>query len=129
MARKRRKPKVLRSGFEDTVAAELKAKKVKFGYETLKIKYEIPSKMHTYTPDFVLDNGVIIEAKGKFDAASRKKMLLVKQQWPDLDIKMLFMRDNKIAKNSNTYYSEWCEKNDIDYAVGGIPDSWLNSKR
>lgn len=56
-------------------------------------------------------------------------MALVVEQNPDLDIRMLFMRDNKIAKNSKTRYSDWCKKRGIVYAVselGEIPEDWVN---
>lgn len=119
--------KKLKSGFEKKVAAYLEQNKVPFEYETLKVKYVVPTKNRTYNPDFILPNGVIIEAKGKLDRAVREKMALVIEQNPDLDIRMLFMRDNKIAKNSKTRYSDWCKKRGIPYAIsesGHIPDEW-----
>jgi hypothetical protein len=79
-----------------------------------------------YTPDFFLENGVIIETKGRFTAADRRKMVAVKRDHPDVEIKMLFMKDNKIHKNSKTHYSDWCMENDYDFAVKEIPRSWIN---
>lgn len=114
----------VRSGFEAKLLKQLKATKTKFGYESTKIKYVVPERVATYTPDFVLKNGIIIEAKGKFTSADRKKMILVRDQNPELDIRLVFMRDNKISKVSKTTYSMWSEKNGFDYAIGEIPESW-----
>lgn len=79
-----------RSGLEDDVQKQLTEAGVPFEYETLKLKYEMPATVHTYTPDFKLPNGIIIETKGIFDADDRKKHLLVKAQHPDLDIRFVF---------------------------------------
>lgn len=119
----------LKSGFEKKVVANLTVNKIPFEYETLKVPYVVPAKKRTYHPDFILPNGVIIEAKGKLDRLVREKMALVIEQNPDLDIRMLFMRDNKIAKNSKTKYSDWCKKRGIVYAIsedGIIPEDWVN---
>ena len=70
-----------RSGLEDNISKDLKERKVTFEYETLKIKYEVHEN-RTYTPDFILPNGVIIESKGRFTTVDRKKHLLVKKQHP-----------------------------------------------
>jgi hypothetical protein len=123
------KPKQLKSGFEKKVAAYLSSNKVPFEYETLRVPFTVPAKKRTYNPDFMLPNGVIIEAKGKLDRDVREKMALVLEQNPTLDIRILFMRNNKIAKNSKTRYSDWCEKRGITYAVseqGHVPEEWLS---
>lgn len=115
----------VRSGFEAKIVEQLRAKKVKFEYETLKLKYVLPETKHTYTPDFSLPNGVIIEAKGKLDPATRKKMMAVKNSHPDLDIRFVFQRDNPIRKGSKTTYSMWSEKAGFPWAIGEVPDDWL----
>ena len=115
-----------RSGFEQEVSNNLKLRQVDFDYEALKLKYEVPARTATYTPDFILHNGIIVESKGRFLAADRKKMLLVKLHNPTLDIRLLFQNaKNKIAKNSKTTYADWCVKNNFKYAEGTIPDSWI----
>ena len=43
-----------------------------------------------YKPDFVLNNGIIIEAKGWFKARDRVKHLLIQEQYPELDIRFCF---------------------------------------
>lgn len=116
-----------RSGLELDVSRDLTQRNVKFEYETLKLKYEVPARRSVYTPDFILHNGIIVESKGRFTAADRKKMLLVKEHNPDLDIRLLFSNaNNKIAKNSKTTYADWCQKNGFKYADKVIPDSWIH---
>jgi hypothetical protein len=116
-----------RSGFESKLAHQLKRSGVEFKYETLTIEYQ---KVSTYTPDFILPNGIIIEAKGVWTVEDRTKHLLVRKQHPHLDIRMVFMQaSNKINKRSKTTYAMWCEKKGIKYANKVIPKSWLSQKR
>ena len=113
-----------RSGFEQTLANQLQRSGVAFEYETVKLEYQ---KIATYTPDFILPNGIIIEAKGVWTVEDRTKHLLVRQQHPHLDIRLVFMNAfNKIRKGSNTTYARWCEKKNIIYANKTIPKSWLS---
>jgi hypothetical protein len=113
-----------RSGFEATLANQLKRGGVSFQYETLQLEY---TKTATYTPDFILPNGIIIEAKGLWTVEDRTKHLLVREQHPHLDIRLVFMNAfNKIRKGSNTTYAAWCEKKNIQYANKTIPKSWLS---
>jgi len=127
--RKRRKKRSsptsrYRSGFEQTLANQLKRSGVAFEYETVKLEYK---KVATYTPDFILPNGIIIEAKGLWTVEDRTKHLLVREQHPHLDIRLVFMNAfNKIRKGSNTTYARWCEKKNILYANKTIPKSWLS---
>jgi len=114
-----------RSGLEDVISEDLKKRGVDFGYETVKIKWQlIESK--TYTPDFILPNGIIIESKGRFVPDDRKKHLKVREQNPELDIRFVFSNSrNKIRKGSKTTYAMWCEKNNFLYADKRIPDKWI----
>lgn len=112
-----------RSGFEQTLANQLSRSGVAFEYETIKLEYQ---KVATYTPDFILPNGIIIEAKGLWTVEDRTKHLLVREQHPHLDIRLVFMNAfNKIRKGSNTTYARWCEKKNILYANKQIPKQWL----
>lgn len=99
-------------------------------YEGEKVKYTVPAKNRNYIPDFRLPNGIYVEAKGKFDREAREKMALVVEQNPDKDIRLLFMRNNKIAKGSKTTYTDWCRARGIASAVsvhGHIPEEWLQA--
>jgi len=118
----------LRSGFEKRVATHLDSKNISYKYEDEKIEYTIPETKHKYIPDFTLSNGIRIEVKGNFDAKSRQKMAYVTEQNPDLDVRMVFMSDNKISKSSKTRYSDWCLKRSIDFIIspsGTLPIMWL----
>jgi hypothetical protein len=116
-----------RSGLEDTIANQLDMMRVKYTYEEKKISYTVPESKHTYTPDFVLSNGIIIETKGRFVTADRKKHLFVKQQHPELDIRFVFSNPRcKISKVSKTTYADWCDKYGFKYSAKMIPEEWIN---
>lgn len=115
-----------RSGLEDKVSKDLTSKGILFEYEKLKIKYSVPVADKTYTPDFRLPSGIIVETKGRFDLADRQKHMLVKQQHPDLDIRFVFTNSKtKIRKGSPTSYGDWCSKNGFLYSDKLIPQEWL----
>lgn len=122
---KRRKYKIkYRSTFEEKVTKELTEAGVGFKYEAMKITYQ--KKPSAYTPDLILENGIIVEIKGFFDSEDRAKHLLIKEQHPELEIKFLFQKSlTKIRKGSKTSYGDWCEQHGFDYAEGTIPDRWL----
>jgi len=114
-----------RSGLEEKVAAQLDGLSVSYKYEDFKISYQV-NEVRTYTPDFELPNGIIVETKGRFVAADRKKHLLIQKQHPLLDIRFVFSNSKaKISKNSKTSYADWCEKNGFLYADKLIPSSWI----
>lgn len=116
-----------RSRFEERVEAALIAAGVKPEYETIKIKYEVPSREATYTPDFKLPNGIIVEAKGVFDTEDRQKHILIKQQHPELDIRFCFQRTSSaIYKGSKTTYADWCAKHGFRYCEKVVPQSWID---
>lgn len=115
----------VRSGLEQKVCEDLKARGVGYEYEQMKLKYIRPQSAHTYTPDIVLANGIILELKGRFTAEDRKKMLLVKSCHPDLDIRFLFSNSKtKLSKASKTTYSMWCEKHGFLYCDKVVPEEW-----
>jgi len=117
-----------RSGLEDRISEQLKGLSVPFKYEEFKIKYEV-HEIRTYTPDFELPNGIIVESKGRFVAADRKKHLLVKKQHPELDIRFVFSNSKaKITKGSKTSYGDWCDKNGYIYADKLIPEEWIKER-
>ena len=119
-----------RSGLEDDVAKALTEAGVPFTYEEVKIKYIKPASEHQYTPDFVLDNGIIVETKGRFLIADRKKHMLIKRQQPHLDIRFVFSNSKqKLNKGSYTTYAQWCVKNGFMYADKMIPEDWIKERR
>ena len=119
-----------RSGLEEDVAKMLTEAGIPFTYEETKIKYIKPASEHQYTPDFVLDNGIIVETKGRFLIADRKKHILIKRQQPHLDIRFVFSNSKqKLNKGSYTTYAQWCVKNGFMYADKTIPEDWLKERR
>jgi hypothetical protein len=114
-----------RSGLEDDISEDLKQRGVAFGYETMKIKWVL-HKNKSYTPDFILPNGVIVESKGRFTVDDRMKHLEIKKQHPELDIRFVFSNSRaKIRKGSKTTLGMWAEKHGFIYADKRIPDEWL----
>lgn len=115
-----------RSGLEEQVARQLEEAGIDAGYETEKIAYVKPSRNAKYTPDWILPNGIIVETKGRFVVEDRQKHLIIKEQYPNLDIRFVFSNSrSRISKNSKTTYAMWCEKNNILYADKWIPEEWL----
>ena len=115
-----------RSGLEGRISKQLTELSVPFKYEEFKVKYQV-SEVRTYTPDFELPNGIIIESKGRFVAADRKKHLMVQKQHPLLDIRFVFSNSRaKINKGSKTTYGDWCDKHGFLYADKLIPKEWLD---
>ena len=116
-----------RSGLEEAIASELDTKQIEYKFEKLKLSYVKPQKIHTYTPDFYLiKNNIYIETKGYFTSQDRQKMRLIKEQHPDLDIRIIFSNSKtKISKKSNTTYGMWCDKYGFKYADRHVPEGWL----
>lgn len=116
-----------RSRLEERIADQLDEAGVSFEYENRKVKYTVPARHATYTPDFDLKK-FLIEAKGYFRSASdRQKLVLVKKDNPELDIRLVFQKaNNPIYKGSPTTYSKWAEDHGFKWADGGvIPNEWL----
>jgi Phage endonuclease I len=115
-----------RSGLEDRVADELRASGVKAEYEPCKLVYVEPSKVRTYTPDFILPNGIIIETKGRFVTADRQKHKHIKTLHPALDVRFVFSNPNaRIGKTSSTTYGMWAEAYGFLFASKSVPSEWL----
>ena len=119
-----------RSGLEESIAHKLTSKGVSFTFEELVIPYTKPEKPARYTPDFLLENSIIIESKGRFLTEDRQKHILVKAQHPEYDIRFVFSNSKtKISKRSTTTYGMWCEKHGFLYADKDIPDAWIKEKK
>ena len=106
----------------------MRERKVRFKYETLKIEWE-DLMYRTYTPDFILSNGLIIEVKGRFTSDDRRKHLAIKKQHPNLDIRFVFESSKrKLSKGAKSTYASWCERHKFMYADRVIPEDWLKEK-
>ena len=118
-----------RSGLENTVLDSLKSRKCNAQYECMKIEWE-ELNYRTYTPDFLLPNGIIVETKGRFTAEDRKKHLEIQKQHPSLDIRFVFTNSRaKIRKGSKTSYADWCTKNNFLYADKDVPQEWVDERK
>ena len=119
-----------RSGLEEALAAQLNAAGVTFTYESFKIPFTEPAKKRTYTPDFQLPNGIVVETKGRFLTADRQKHLMVQAQHPEYDIRFVFSSSKqKISKRSPTSYADWCLKYGFKYADKTVPAAWIKESK
>lgn len=117
-----------RSGLEEAIAKDLDEAGISYLYEDKKITYQV-NQVRTYTPDFILPNGIIIETKGRFVVGDRMKHLMIREQYPHLDLRFVFSNSrNKIRKGSKTTYGDWCTKHGFLYADKRIPDEWLEQQ-
>ncbi len=113
-----------RSTLEQRIATLLMTLGISYEYESERVSYTIE---HHYTPDFVLPNHVYLEAKGYWAPEDRRKVLAVKKDNPDMDLRMVFQAPyNTISKRSKTTYAQWCEKHEIPWThFHDIPLDWL----
>ena len=119
-----------RSGLEERVSEQLAFLNILDCYEIKKIPFIQPEKQRNYTPDFWLPNGIVVETKVVFTVQDRQKHLLIKEQYPDLDLRFVFSNSkNKLRKGSKTTYGDWCHKHDFIFADQLIPEEWINEKK
>lgn len=124
MSEKKRRSK-LELKFEEI----LKDFEVEYDYEVTKIPYTIPESKHTYTVDWTLLNGMLLETKGYLsDHQERYKYVLLKQQHPDLDLRFVFDNPNKLCGGTKMTHAKWAEKYGFKWC--GIKDveqihSWV----
>ena len=96
-----------RSGLEIAISKELDLNKVKYEFETIKLKYTVPEKVHTYTPDFYLEKeDLYVELKaGRRDKKYSKNLecvQLVKNI--GYNIKVIYMSEfYDMLKKENLY--------------------------
>lgn len=153
-----------RSGLEVQAAHQLEDAGVDFEYESsaCKFTYYKPARntvlietsifeesvlrkgckiysKHMYTCDFWIGHlDLFIETKGRFTASDRAKHAVLKAQYPDVDLRMIFTGDSPMRDlKSNLRPSEWCEKNGISYHIVPskdkkqgiiIPKEWLSNE-
>lgn len=97
-------------------------------YETEKLEY---TETKQYIPDLIIryhDRRVVyVEGKGYFPYSERAKMVAVKEQHPELDIRIVFYRDtpSSLGKGSKMKPTEWATKHGFPSAVKTIPTEWF----
>jgi hypothetical protein len=117
-----------RSRLEASVAKKAQASRISLEYEPFTVAFVQPAKKRKYNPDFVLANGILIEVKGRLTREDRVKMILVRDQNPQLDIRFVFKEDGWLTKTKTTRYSEWCKNNNFKYAFERIPIQWTRER-
>jgi predicted nuclease of restriction endonuclease-like RecB superfamily len=108
-----------RNKFEKRISLQLKRAKVLFKYESERIPYVLAGY---YVPDFCIETisgKVYIETKGYFRPEAKRKMVAVKKQHPEKDIRIVFY--SRSAANER-----WAIKHGFKYAFETIPRDWLN---
>jgi hypothetical protein len=108
----------LRNKFEKRIAQQLSKAKVRFRYEPYKIPYVLACH---YVTDFEIEvptGSFIVETKGYLRPEDRRKLVAVKRQHPEKDIRICFFRANKRD-------IKWADRNGFRYCIGKIPKEWL----
>ena len=108
----------MKNKFEHKIYQQLKKSKLNFKYEAEKIPYVLARH---YIPDFKIQTStgfVYVECKGYLRPEHKTKMVAVKKQHPEIDLRILFYSHNK-------KYIKWAEKIGIRWAIEKIPETWL----
>lgn len=116
------------SQFESDVAAKMTEQQISWEREPTKVPWQPPPRK--YIPDFSITNrsGKVwyLELKGLLTVDDRMKLIAVKQQNPELDLRLMFQYPRrKIRKGSKTTYADWAEKFGLPWCAGFIPSEWL----
>ena len=123
---------MFRSKAEEDICNILKEKNIPYQYENSKVHYEWYEKKK-YIPDFfLLNNGIILEVKGRFKIEDRKKHLFIKEQKPWLDIRFIFTNPKaKLYKKGKMTNGSWCDKYEFKYCSirEGIPEDWIDERK
>jgi hypothetical protein len=109
----------VRNKFEKKIYQQLKRSKVPFKYESEKIPYVLAGH---YIPDFIIVSPfgrIYIETKGYLRPEAKRKLIAVKRQHPEMDIRLLFY-----AKRPAQI--RWADKAGFRWAIGTIPKEWLD---
>jgi len=127
-----KKPK-FRSGYEKKVYdnAIAHGRQLDFERPDTILHYTKPARRARYLPDFALPNGILVETKGRLTAADRAKMLRVKEEHPQADIRFLFQRaGQRITRSPNSLtYGEWADKHGFRWSAGDtIPEEWFDEQ-
>lgn len=132
-----------RSSLEKKVAEQLYDAGVSYEYEPRNVTFTVPERKAKYLADFWCGptadgkQTIIIEAKGRFGhkfgngADVRHRLILAKEQNPDLDIRLVFENANlKIGKGSKTTYAKWASDHGFKWSDKGVvPSSWLKEMK
>jgi predicted nuclease of restriction endonuclease-like RecB superfamily len=110
--------KKTRNKFELKISRQLKKAKAVFSYESERFAYILARH---YVPDFIVStpNGkVYIETKGHLRREDKAKLVAIKKQHPEMDLRIVFYAPNKLN-------SKWADRHGFRYAFDTIPSEWL----
>ena len=124
LKKRMRTSKGFRNQFEERLGSFLDDRRVAYEYETLVLGYTLEGK---YKPDFILPNGIIIEAKGFFRTHAQRALKAVKKKHPKLDIRLVFYNQNQKVQGSNLKCYEWAVKYKFKFADKNIPEEWITN--
>jgi len=110
--------------------ANLTARSIRYVYESVRVFFTPPVKTRHKTWDWLINNPSgkmwVAETKGYWEPKVRLAETEAIKQNPEVDVRYIFQRANTpIRKGSKTTYAIWCDKHDILWAEGTIPDAWL----
>ena len=111
--------KKTKNKFEEALLKQLRRAKCDVLYESEKIPYVLARH---YLPDFIISTPtgkVYIEAKGYFRPEHKAKMVAVKKQHPELDIRIVFY-------TARPAYVRWAERHGFKWAEGKVPKEWMD---
>ena len=132
------------SKLEERVAKQLEEKGVKYEYEPIKLIWRdrFPRakcsecggtevyQQRSYTPDFVLGNGIIVEVKGRLTRRDRRILIGVVRCNSEIDLRIIFDKDNRINKGARSRYSDWARRNNFKWSIKGeVPTEWLKQEK
>jgi hypothetical protein len=113
----------LRNALERTNSELLRQRGEHTPYEAFRIRFD--SGRRTYTPDFILANGIIIETKGYFRPEDREKHLTIRSEHPDLDVRFVFSNaQNRLSQFATDTYADWCHEHGFQFGVHTVPVLW-----
>lgn len=79
-----------------------------------------------YTLDFwIPEHEFGIEVKGQLPSNERKKYRDIKKCNPDLDLRFLFLANNRLEKAHDKRYSDWAEQHGFVYSVRNPNPDWF----
>lgn len=106
---------IRRSKLEDKLEAILISLNAPYKYEDTVISYIIPESNHKYTVDWTVNNS-LWESKGYLsDHTERNKYILIKQQYPNIDLRFVFENPNKLCGGMKQTHAEWAIKQGFKY--------------
>jgi hypothetical protein len=130
-----------RSGYEARIKENLDERGYGYGYETRTYNYTkviCPccggiAQSGEYTPDFVFERGnivyLLVEGKGQFTPDDRRKLINVTRENPGINLRILFQKNDRLGKGSETRNTDWALKHGFYCAVGEvIPDAWIRNE-